>query len=226
MKCVLMLPLPRSGSSMVAGVLDRLGVDMGPCHPPDRANPLGYFEDIRFLRLHRAWSRRYEPDPYRRMLGLPPLLPVLGGPEMGRYGRLIRTCERRALWSVKDPELCYYVDPFLRILRVPFVSIATIRDPAEVAASLGEVRGFSEADGLFIARDYLARQARAIARVAEAGLETLTIDYAESLTDPEETARRIADHVGQPLTAAAVEMIRPGLKRHGSARSVRDRSPA
>lgn len=224
MKCVLVLPLPRSGSSMVAGVLDRLGVDMGPCHPPDRANPLGYFEDVRFLRLHRAWSRRYEPDPGRRSLGLPPLLPTLAGPDLARYGRLVRACERRGHWGVKDPELCYYVDDFLHTLRDPFVSIATTRDPGEVAASLGAVRGFSEADGLFVARDYLARQARAIARVAEAGRATLTVDYAEALADPEGTARRIAGHVGRPLTAAAVEMIRPGLRRHGPAPSPGDRA--
>lgn len=219
MKCVLVLPLPRSGSSMVAGVLHHLGFDMGPCNPPDRANPLGYFEDVRFLRLHRAWSRRYESDPLRLRLRLPPLAPQLAPLDLIRYRRLLEACRRRGLWGVKDPELCYYVGPFLKHVGVPVAAIATIRDPEEVAASLRAIRGFSPEECRAIARDYRERQARALAEVAEAarGAAPLVIDYVEALADPGGTVRRIADHVGRPVTDRAEAMIRPDLRRFGPA---------
>lgn len=48
---VVVLGSPRSGTSLTAGVLQALGVDMGDIRPPDSQNPKGYYEDRTFLAL-------------------------------------------------------------------------------------------------------------------------------------------------------------------------------
>lgn len=57
-RCVCVLSLPRSGSSTVAGMLHRLGVDMGTGHfqGHDDNNPRGYYEDLRFQELAKSLS--------------------------------------------------------------------------------------------------------------------------------------------------------------------------
>jgi len=50
-KEVIVLGSPRSGTSMTAGLLAILGVDMGNVRPPDYENPTGYYEDIEFSQL-------------------------------------------------------------------------------------------------------------------------------------------------------------------------------
>jgi hypothetical protein len=49
-RCVLVVSIPRAGSSCVAGVLHKLGVDMGEGHfqNKDKFNPKGYFEDLQW----------------------------------------------------------------------------------------------------------------------------------------------------------------------------------
>jgi hypothetical protein len=219
--CVLVLPLPRSGSSMVAGVLDRLGIDMGPCQPPDAANPLGYFEDVRFVAMHRAWSRRYETDPDRIRLRLPPWNSAPSAADLARYARLVMTCAEQPCWGVKDPELCYYAVHFANALRRPLRVIATTRDPNTAAASLGARRHFSPADCAMIIEEYDRRQALTLTELASHGVApALTINYDQALDDREGTVRRIAGHVDLPVTAAAVTFISPALRHHRQQRPV------
>jgi hypothetical protein len=218
--CVLILPLPRSGSSMVAGILHHLGVDMGPCQPPDDANPRGYFEDLRFQGLHRAWSRRYETDPDRLRLRLPPWDPPLSEADLDRYARLMRACSQQPSWGVKDPELCYYASHFAATLRRPIRLIATIRDPAAAAASLGaRRRWFSPADCDTVIAEYGRRQVLTLAELTSHGVAPpLVLDYDRALNDPVEAVRRIAEHVGLPANEAAAAFVSPGLRQHGLAR--------
>jgi hypothetical protein len=201
---------------MVAGVLHHLGVDMGPSLPPDEANPLGYFEDVRFRVLHQSWSRRYETTYDRARLKMPPWNPAPNATDLGRYARLIRACEQRPLWGVKDPELCYYARHFVAALAHPVQVIATTRNLGAAAASLGAMRRwFSPADCTRIAAEYARRQALTLQELTFRGVPpALTINYDDALADPEGTTRRIADHIELPVTAAATAFITPGLRRH------------
>jgi len=51
LKTVIVLGAPRSGTSMTAGILYRMGVDFGKIRKPDAENPRGYYEDRDFLKL-------------------------------------------------------------------------------------------------------------------------------------------------------------------------------
>jgi hypothetical protein len=216
--CILVLAPPRSGSSMVGGILHHLGIDMGPAKPPDRGNPLGYFEDVRFLNLHRAWSRRHEPDPERRRLKLPPRSYTLTDLDLSRHHRLVKARCRCETWGLKDPELCYYVNPLLHHYAGPLRVIATRRDPAAMARSLAIVRGFSAADCIRVVDDYAHRQAQAILELEER-LDrngVLAVDYAEAIADAAGAVRAIASYVGLPVTANALTFVRPELDRCGN----------
>jgi hypothetical protein len=213
--CILILPLPRSGSSMVAGILHHLGVDMGPCKGPDIANPAGYFEDVRFLGLHRAWSRRYQTSRKQAQLKMPPWEPPLNETDLGRYARLIRVCEQRPCWGVKDPEFCYYARHFASILRHRILVISTIRNVHAAAASLGTVRGFSPLDCTMIIEEYARRQSETLHELATRGFPpALTIDYDEAIGNPEFIVKLIANYVDLPVTAAATAFISPELRRY------------
>lgn len=69
-KVILVLGLPRSGSSCIAGMLQCLGVPMGAkFQPADERNPKGYFEDRGLLRIRSqtsppAWHSRPLDSPY------------------------------------------------------------------------------------------------------------------------------------------------------------------
>jgi hypothetical protein len=200
---------------MVAGIVHQLGVDMGPCKPPDAGNPKGYFEDLRFRALHAAWSRRYEDDPERSRIRLPPWDPPLDATDLARYARLIATAAERPRWGVKDPELCYYGLRFADTLRRPIRVIATVRDPEATAASLAARRPWiARADCDRIVDDYSRRQAETIAGLVAHGIRPpLTIDYDDALDDPTSLVVRIAEHLGLEVAPTAASCVMPELRR-------------
>lgn len=59
---LLVAGMHRSGTSLVASAVARMGVDLGrEFAPPDSRNRRGYFEDIEFLSLHRKILRACSP---------------------------------------------------------------------------------------------------------------------------------------------------------------------
>jgi hypothetical protein len=201
---------------MVAGILHHLGVDMGPSRSPDAANPLGYFEDIRFRCLHRSWSRHYERRPVRARLRLPPWECTPEPTDMLRYIRLIRACEQRPCWGVKDPELCYYAAHFAATVNHPVRVIVTDRDTDTMITSLGAARRyFSPAECALIIREYSRRRLITLDELESHGIPpALWIDYDRAIDNPDDTVARIAAYVELPVTAAATAFIAPKLRRH------------
>lgn len=111
MACVIVLGLPRGGTSAVAGVLHHLGVHMGDeLMPAFHVNPKGFFEDMDFVDRHNRLLGGHDKDPEDRFL-VPP-----GHPAWDAYARLIRGKTDRPLWGVKDPKMCFLLPHFLRLL--------------------------------------------------------------------------------------------------------------
>lgn len=68
---ILIMALPRSGSSMTAGIFAKHGVWTGPCRPGTGRNPKGFFEGLAIKKalmklqpaiVHRAVLADYRPD--------------------------------------------------------------------------------------------------------------------------------------------------------------------
>lgn len=101
-RSILVLGIPRSGTSCVAGVLHKLGINMGVGHfqPKDKFNPRGYFEDLRW----RHVNQRVTGTGYST-LGLD--LSGISKEQRLSYKRLAEECQQQPLWGIKDPFLCF-----------------------------------------------------------------------------------------------------------------------
>ena len=116
-RCVIVLGIPRSGTSLVAGILHTLGVDMdeGYLQPADANNKYGYFESLRWQALHkRITGIRYgtsQPND-------------IGGEQRLAYKELADECQRKPLWGMKCPRLCFtlhWITPYLSDARLVIV---------------------------------------------------------------------------------------------------------
>lgn len=134
-RTILILGIPRSGTSCVAGVLHKLGINMGTGHfqPKDKFNPRGYFEDLRW----RHTNQRVTGTGYSTQ-GLD--LNGISKEQRLCYRQLAKTCQQQPLWGIKDPFLCFvgqYIWPHLTDARM----IAMYRDfDASVASVQRQIK--------------------------------------------------------------------------------------
>lgn len=107
---VVVLGTHRSGSSLVANVLQQLGVKMGDMFPtPNRWNPWGYWEDTEFIRLNGRILRKAGGKWSR-----PPLVHRIDAAGLEYADDISEIIERKSLWldrkgrrwGFKDPRTC------------------------------------------------------------------------------------------------------------------------
>lgn len=114
-RCIAVLTVGRSGSSAVAGVLDKLGVVMAHKYMgANDANPRGFYEDV----------------PLNRMLHTP-----LKEEQLYKYFAKRR---RDGLWGMKDPALVYKLPRLFRFLGDVRIVVVK-RDVEEIVASCKRV---------------------------------------------------------------------------------------
>jgi len=113
---VIIVSLPRTGSSLLAGMLHDNGISMGNrFNQADEANPTGYFEDRRLTLALKNDHNRKLTDYIR-----------------------FRNDQEGGLWGMKNPELCgrlHQID-----LDDPIV-INTTRPEADIVSSLSSIYG-------------------------------------------------------------------------------------
>ena len=140
--CVVVAGMHRSGTSLVAGLLTQLGVEMGSrLVPADVANPLGYFEDLDIVELHQRVFRERLPQGNggHPDWGWTPT-DVIQPEDMAAWlPTAERVVERRAatseVWGFKDPRTTLLLDCWDAVLPSP-VYIAVYRQPSRVADSM------------------------------------------------------------------------------------------
>jgi glycosyltransferase involved in cell wall biosynthesis len=140
--CVIVAGMHRSGTSLTAGLLERLGVDMGPdLVPADRANRRGYFEDRDVVRLHqRAFAGRFPPSGsghadwgWTPDASIAPHDLVRWQPD-GRELVARRAATGRR-WGFKDPRATIVLDFWHPLLPAP-AYVGVYREPTRVADSM------------------------------------------------------------------------------------------
>lgn len=129
---VLILGSPKSGTSVTAGIVHRLGVSMGPdLRLPDARNPRGYFEDVEWNELHDDMLAAAGGGPWTlpSMDALDQIAPAFED----RIATLIASRDAaQEPWGVKvGPSVLRYVVPAVRDPR--FVMVA--RNPLDTARS-------------------------------------------------------------------------------------------
>lgn len=140
--CVVVAGMHRSGTSLVAGLLQTLGIGMGSrLVPADHANPRGYFEDRDMVDFHqRVFHRRFadertgHPD-----WGWTPAASVHPDDARPFVADATALVARRSAagypWGFKDPRTTVLLDFWHALLPSP-VYIGVYREPSAVAQSM------------------------------------------------------------------------------------------
>jgi hypothetical protein len=224
---VCVLGMHRSGTSLVAGILRRLGTDLGPDEdflPPDPNNQSGYFElaelveiNDEILALHGgSWHQLPElPAGWERSDELAQI--------RDRARRLLgRRFAGSPAWAWKDPRTCITL-PFWQRLVPGLRYVICFRNPVDIARSLrsreGEERTLEDH-----VRDWLRHTASALSYTADR--PRIVVQYERFFQDAEHQVRRLAGFLGrkdrleEPATMERIfEFIDPGLVHARSASS-------
>ena len=136
----------RSGTSLLGGILQRLGVELpGETIAGDQHNPEGYFEWDAVVALQERLLidlQRWWPAP-EGTLALPD--GWLQHPATRQaYGQLLALIsgvvdQQKGLWAIKDPRSSRLLPLWLELCRelaIPLRLLLAVRDPSEVVTSV------------------------------------------------------------------------------------------
>src|SRR5918998_1352262 len=135
---VAVVGMHRSGTSMVAKLLQQAGLNLGDevdLMPPAEENPEGFYEHLEFVRLN---------DEVLNAAGAGWDCPPAPGfdwddevfdPFQTRARRLVAPLQERLPWGWKDPRTSLTL-PFWRSAFGPLGTIVVVRNPLEVVTSL------------------------------------------------------------------------------------------
>jgi len=222
----------RSGTSMVAMLLQQAGLNLGDeadLMPPAAENPEGFYEHLEFVRLN---------DEVLNVAGAGWDCPPAAGfdwdddaldPFRTRARRLAGPLRERLPWGWKDPRTSLTL-PFWRSAFGPLRTVVVLRNPLEVVTSLYRRNGFSTALALTLWQIYAERVLDDTSPD-----ERLVTDYDSYFLDPDREITRVLDYLGLSrdqdlpgLRAAAIPALRHhrksvrDLEEHGFPRAVID----
>jgi hypothetical protein len=212
------LGMHRSGTSVLAGVLDHLGLDVGArelMFDADRFNSDGYWERRDVVESHDRALRRLGG-----WASAPPPIVVHQDIRIDRWvdevTELLTAYE--GPWMVKDPRQCLMLPTWLRARGGQDLHVISVRHPVEVQRSLTRRNGYAPELGLALWERYMFDALR-----GSRGRRALIVDYDELTTNPSESVEVIADALTPTLLGgvapsseairSAVELIRPSRER-------------
>lgn len=166
MTCVVVLGMHRSGTSLVANILQTLGVNMGDrFREPDATSPYGYFEDLDWRAINKfilnydghTW---YDPPDTEMILKVCDKFSV----EVQINEIMVNLNIRgvlQGIWGFKDPRTCLTICGLHQYLPDPKY-VLVLREEEEIVASLMEraaKRGYEESRQHWIdlTRQYIKR---------------------------------------------------------------------
>lgn len=136
-KTVVVLGPPRSGTSLTAGLLSILGVDMGNVRDPDFENPKGYFEDKDFLTLTNEIFE--SADPNSDGFNPPSIKKILA--QKNIFSEKIKALvqnrssnSKSLIWGWKTTGTSLTIPLFLPYLTNPYF-VVVLRNPLDIAKS-------------------------------------------------------------------------------------------
>jgi hypothetical protein len=223
---VLVVGMHRSGTSVVAEILQTLGLWMGAPEDligPSEDNRRGHFELTAGVELDNAILRATGGT-----WDAPPSMEALEAPIAGARPPIDSWFAGRPAWAFKDPRLCLTLPAWMPALAATEVRLVhVLREPHAVARSLvarnaarelpasrfarGEMR---VEDALSLWADY---NRRACVYAERFGVPRLVVWYDALLGDPRSQVRRIADFVGRGSRriGRAARCVRRELRRSG-----------
>ena len=219
---IFVLGMHRSGTSVVARVLELMSAYFGPAAeamPPTAANPKGYWERRDFNELNRALMA-VGGGAWDRVLPLQRLEPNSAALEWLREAAapLLAEFDAHRPWFVKEPRLCFTLPYWIRLGAAP-VLVAVVRHPMEVAHSLLHRDAFAIETGLALWEAY---NLRLLAWMRS--LPSVLVPYRRFLEDPEGASMELhhglsklgVDGLAIPEAVHVREFYDPSLHRERS----------
>ena len=195
----------RSGTSMVTQLLHESGLYLGPesdLHPPGPANPEGFWENKRFVKLNGRVLKQLGggwdyPPPLPASWTASDLAPLRAEAET-----LLEHFADREPWGWKDPRNCLTL-PFWQAILGRFRVVIVVRNPLEVAESLRKRNGFSHALGLAL---WHVSYQRLLDTVAPS--DRIVTHYDTHFRDPAFELRRLLTFLDLPVSEDVIDTVR------------------
>jgi hypothetical protein len=211
---VAIVGMHRSGTSMVAKLLQRAGLNLGDeadLMPPAEENPEGFYEHLEFVRLNdevlNAAGAGWDCPPPAGLNWEDSALDSF----RARARRLAVPLGERLPWGWKDPRTSLTL-PFWRSAFGPLQTVAVVRNPLEVVTSLHRRNAFSTALGLTLWQIYAERILDDTSPD-----ERLVTHYDSYFLEPDREISRLLDYFGldpgQDLQGLKTGTI-PELRHH------------
>jgi hypothetical protein len=179
---IIVLGMHRSGTSLVTGLLGKMGADLGPGgvdSEVNAGNPKGFFERRDVIEINddllagqgAAW---YRPASFP----IGESIPIPQEDTDTRIKALIGNLDARRPWVIKDPRLCLTFPIWRARLEAP-VCVLVYRSPLEVAQSLKNRDDFPIFFGLALWEYYTLA-----ALVGSVGMPRIWVSHRQMVEDP------------------------------------------
>jgi hypothetical protein len=203
---ICIIGMHRSGTSLVARIVNLLGVCLGPqerLHGAAPENAKGFWENQDIVWLNEEIFSRFGVA-WDSPMPLPP--DWHSGPQIADLEQCARTLIRElfdneAIWGWKDPRSSIVL-PFWQRLLPPMLYVICIRNPVSVALSLERRDGFSFHKSVDLWMTYVTSALK-----HTTGKPRLMIFYEDVMDDWRRELRRLADFLGRPEIAERADVL-------------------
>lgn len=200
-KQIIVLGIYRSGTSLIAGILAKLGIDMGRhenlSHPTK--NPKGFFECLDSIdlceKLRKVCGRNaYDIDKDSYKL-------IVDDKIVKDY---IDKRNVKDIWGVKDPKMLPFFYLFEKYLDNPYI-IFIRRNKDSVIKSWKSIKPTMANMVENAYNNHLEMMDEYKLEVIGQKIPFLEIDYSQHIDNPKESAQKIADFIGVENNQEAIE---------------------
>ena len=218
---LLVLGMHRSGTSLLARLLQQCGIDIGGRLLGGSAgNEHGHWEDAFAVELHErllaSMGRRWDEVPVPSVDVVSSAVSKGDRDSLARYLGKDRALQR--LWAVKDPRLSLFSGLWVQAAgraKMPLAAMLMVRHPVEVAQSLAVRDGIPRGQGLLLWLDYT------IAALERAGDIPLRVGtYDELMASPARLLERVRSLPGwrglKIDPQALADVVQPDQRHHHS----------
>lgn len=148
-KVFIVLGMHRSATSLIAGGLKKMNIDMGKkLLGKDKSNPFGHFEDKGFMELNKKILNQaggsWDNPPSEADI-------IEAGNEFLK--EIKKLTNKKGLWGWKDPRTTLTIKCYLPYLENPHF-ICCFREPLEIAKSLQKREGWPINKGIKLTKEY------------------------------------------------------------------------
>jgi len=203
-KVVVVLGMHRSGTSIVAGILNKMGINMGNDLVGKKpSNPFGHFEDKSFININRAiLSKAYgswdNPPNEEDILA-----------QAKPFGKEIKELIGKKdslndIWGWKDPRTCLTIKLYTPYLINPYFIFCHRKD-IEIAESLKRRNNYEIQKSLNIANIYNNRVVNFFQEYKN--FRKIDLYYEDFLVNPKQNITKIANFLSLNVNQERIEII-------------------